>query len=151
MTEHRASWIAALAKLTTPHDAERAASAMLAYVTFMVDLPDQAFTLASMRHVAMQERRMMIPDLREVLTPLEAWWRENRPSRTALPAPTARAEQPRQPPTDAERAAVRQALVKFRSERSAAEAVVVPIRARHLSDDELAQARAQLRTKAGIG
>ena len=99
----------------------------------------------------MQERRMMIPDLREVLTPLEAWWRENRPARTALPAPTVGAEQPRQPPTDAERAAVRQALVKFRSERSAAEAVVVPIRARHLSDDELAQARAQLRTKAGIG
>ena len=152
MTEHIASWVAALAKLTTPHDAERAASAMLAYMPFLAELPDQAFTLASLRYVAMQERRMMIPDLREVLTPLEAWWRENRPSRTALPSPRRTPEEEqRRPPTDAERAAVRQALVKFRSERSAAEAVVVPIRARHLSDDELAKARTQLRTKAGIG
>lgn len=86
MTDHRASWLAALAKLTTPHDAERAAAAMSAYMPFLVDLPEAAFTLASMRHVAMAPRRMMIPDLREVLDPLEAWWRENGPRRVALPA-----------------------------------------------------------------
>ena len=83
MTDHRASWLAALAKLTTPHDAERAAAAMSAYMPFLLDLPEAAFTLASMRHVAMSPRRMMIPDLREVLDPLEAWWRENGPRRTA--------------------------------------------------------------------
>lgn len=87
MTDHRASWVAALAKLTTPHDPERAAQAMAAYLPFLSDLPVQAFTLDSMRYVAMQDRRMMIPDLREVLDPLQAWWRENGPRRVALPAP----------------------------------------------------------------
>lgn len=147
MTEHVASWIAALAKLTTPHDAERAAGAMLAYMPFLVDLPDQAFTLASMRHVAMQERRMMIPDLREVLDPVSAWWRENKPRRVALPAPPPEPE--RAPPTAEEREAVRQALAKFRSERSAAEPVVVPIRAHPVDPDHLATARAQLRQGRG--
>lgn len=145
MTDHRLSWVAALAKLTTPHDAERAAAAMSAYMAFLVDLPEQAFTLASMRHVAMQERRMMIPDLREVLDPLTAWWRDNRPSRTALPSPSA-AEPERAPPTDAERAAVRQALATWRSNRPSETAKVVPIRANHLAPDALALARAALKT-----
>jgi hypothetical protein len=106
MTDHRATWIAALAKLTTPHDAERAAQAMSAYMPFLCELPEAAFTLASMRHVAMAQRRMMIPDLREVLDPLEAWWRENRPARAALPAPRVKPEEPDVPVSAEERAAV---------------------------------------------
>jgi hypothetical protein len=110
MTEHRATWIAALAKLTTPHDAERAAQAMSAYMPFLCELPEAAFTLASMRHVAMAQRRMMIPDLREVLDPLEAWWRENRPARTALPAPSVKPADPDVPVSEDERQAVRRQL-----------------------------------------
>ena len=145
MTAHIASWVAALAKLTTPHDAERAAAAMMAYMPFLAELPDQAFTLASMRHVAMQERRMMIPDLREVLDPLQSHWRDNRPARAALPSPRQRPEErQRQPPTDAERLAVRLALDPFRSKRETA--TVVPIRATPLAPDVLAAARDMLKT-----
>jgi len=144
MTEHRASWIAALAKLTTPHDAERAAAAMMAYVTFMGDLPDQAFTLASMRHVAMQDRRMMIPDLREVLTPLEAWWRENRPARTALSAPVAKHEQPRAEPTLAEREAVARTMRTYLGQVAPVVTERAPVRAHPAPPTVLAEARARL-------
>lgn len=148
----RVTWLGMLAKLGTPADPVKALGAMQAYLPFLADVPAEAFTMASVEAVAMAPKRLHIPDLSEVKAPLLAWWRENRPARTALPSPRRTPEEEqRRPPTDAERAAVRQALVKFRSERSAAEAVVVPIRARHLSDDELAKARTQLRTKAGIG
>ena len=144
MTEHRASWIAALAKLTTPHDAERAAAAMLAYVTFMADLPDQAFTLASMRHVAMQERRLMIPDLREVLAPLEAHWRDTRPARTALPALTAKHEQPRAEPTQAEREAVARTMRTYLGQVAPVVTERAPVRAHPVPPTVLAEARARL-------
>ena len=144
MTDHRASWIAALAKLTTPHDAERAAAAMLAYVTFMADLPDQAFTLASMRHVAMQDRRMMIPDLREVLIPLEAYWRDNRPARTALPAPAAKPETPRAEPTAAERDAVARTMRTYLGQVAPVVTERAPVRAHLAAPTVLAEARARL-------
>ena len=144
MTEHRASWIAALAKLTTPHDAERAAAAMMAYVSFMADLPDQAFTLASMRHVAMQDRRMMIPDLREVLTPLEAWWRENRPTRTALP-PAKEAQPPhRAEPTQAEREAVARTMRTYLGQVAPVVTERATVRAHPAPPTVLAEARARL-------
>lgn len=125
--DHRLSWLAALAKLTTPHDPERAAAAMSAYLPFLTEFPDQAFTLASMRDVAMAERRMMIPDLREVLEPLQAWWKANRPYRTALPAPVLRVVE-RAEPTEEERAAVartvQQAIGAMRGGNSGAKAPV---------------------------
>lgn len=159
MTDHRAAWVAALAKLTTPHDPERAAAAMAAFLPFLADLPVQAFTLDSMRHVAMSERRMMIPDLREVLEPLTAHWRANRPHPIALAAPSARPEPERAPPTDEERAAVaakvREAMAALSSrpagpvrtpdEQIAAVSDVPAVRAHYAPPELLAEARARLR------
>lgn len=84
----RQEWIACLAALTTPHDPPKATSAMMRYLPFLADLPDTAFTAASVEHVAMQPRRLAIPDLAEVKRPLSEWWRDNRPSapRIALQA-----------------------------------------------------------------
>jgi len=146
MSQHRASWVAALAKLTTPHDAERGAAAMAAYMPFLGELPEQAFTLASMRHVAMQERRMMIPDLREVLEPLSAWWRDNGPRRVALPAPRAEPEPEREPPTAEQREAVAR-MLRSVTVKTQAPAVSAP-RPNHAPPEQLAAARARLR---GIG
>ncbi len=159
MTDHRAAWVAALAKLTTPHDPERAAAAMAAFLPFLADLPVQAFTLDSMRHVAMQDRRMMIPDLREVMEPLTAHWRANRPHSIAISAPAAKPEAERAPPTDEERAAVsakvREAMAALSArpampERSAAEQIAAvseapAVRAHYAPPEVLAEARARLR------
>lgn len=138
-----------MAKLTTPHDAERAAAAMMAYMTFLAELPEQAFTLASMRHVAMQERRLMIPDLREVLGPLEAWWREQRPARPALPAPVLRVVE-RAEPSPEERAAVAAQVRKITEELAdrQREPAGATVRANYAPPEVLAQARAALAAKA---
>jgi hypothetical protein len=104
---HILQWLAALAKLTTPHDPARAADAMRAYFPFLVDLPLAAFTRESLEHVALSPRRMMIPDLAEVVNPLRAWWRDHKPLVAALPAPVV----PDRPePTDEERRRVREVL-----------------------------------------
>lgn len=143
MTDHRASWLAALAKLTTPHDAERAAAAMSAYMPFLVDLPEAAFTLASMRHVAMAPRRMMIPDLREVLDPLEAWWREHGPRRVALPPPAKpAAEEYRVSPE--ERAAVAAQMRALVESLKPAEPERPKVRSHVIPAEVLAEARARL-------
>lgn len=146
MSEHRASWIAALAKLTTPHDAERAAAAMSAYMPFLLEVPEAAFTLASMRHVATSPRRMMIPDLSEVLNPLEAWWRENGPRRTAIAAPAKPAE-PEQCATPEERAAVAAQLRALVAELTPAEPGKPKVRAHLIPAEVLAEARARLMAK----
>ena len=137
---NRNEWLAALAKLTTPHDPVKALDAMLAYMPFLSDLPAQAFCKASLEHVAMQPRRLAYPDLSEVKGPLQAWWRDAKPARPALPAPRQAAEAERLPPTDAERAAVRQMLASVTGNLRGAD--VVSIRARHLDGEALAQARA---------
>ena len=141
MTEHRASWLAALAKLTTPHDAERAAAAMSAYMPFLAELPEAAFTLASMRHVAMQDRRMMIPDLREVLTPLSAWWKDNRPHATAIAAPAKPAE-PEHHVSDEEREAVRRQIAALADELAPKETRRPKVRAHVVPAEVLQAARA---------
>lgn len=143
MTDHRASWLAALAKLTTPHDAERAAAAMSAYMPFLVDLPEAAFTLASMRHVAMAPRRMMIPDLREVLEPLVAWWRENGPRRVALPAPAKPAAE-EYPVSLEERAAVARQFADLVASLKPAEPERPKVRSHVIPAEVLAEARARL-------
>lgn len=142
MTDHRATWVAALAKLTTPHDAERAAAAMSAYLPFLAELPIEAFTLDSMRHVAMNGQAMMIPTMREVLEPLQTWWKANAPPRVALPAP--RSEPERAPISDAERASVARQLRELRESLGGTtrETVVPMRRSTPLTPDQLAAARA---------
>ena len=141
----RVTWLGMLAKLGTPADPVKALGAMEAYLPFLADIPAEAFTLASLEHVATTPKRLHIPDLGEVKGPLLAWWRDNRPARTALPSP---AETTRQPPTPEEAAAVRAALATWRSNRPSDGANVVPIRAAHLPPDALAAARAKLKTGA---
>lgn len=147
MSEHRMSWVAALAKLTTPHDAERAAAAMAAFMPFLGELPERAFTLASMRHVAMQERRMMIPDLREVLDPLQSWWRENGPRRTALPAPAMPAAE-EYTATPEERAAVAAQFREYLATLAPQEPERPKVRAHVVPAEVLAEARARLMRRA---
>jgi len=145
--EHRMSWIAALAKLTTPHDPERAAQAIAAYMPFLADLPVHAFTLASMRHVAMQDRRMMIPDLREVIEPLQAWWRDNGPQRVALPA---RREPQREVSdmTPEQRAEAVRVLRSMTASVSAPSGNVATIKPRYADPAQLAEARKRLAERA---
>lgn len=130
-----------------------------AFLPFLADLPVQAFTLDSMRHVAMQDRRMMIPDLREVLEPLTAHWRANRPHPIAIAAPVAKPEPERAPPTDEERAAVsakvREAMAALsarpagpaRTPQEQIDALSEPptVRAHYAPPELLAEARARLR------
>lgn len=151
MTDHRASWIAALAKLTTPHDPERAAQAMAAYLPFLLEFPVHAFTLDSMRHVAMQDRRMMIPDLREVLTPLTQHWAMVRPPRAAPRLSVVPVEPERREPTAEERAAVSakvaEATAALRSRDSERTPPKLP-RPHYAPPEALAEARAQLAARA---
>lgn len=146
MSDHRALWLAALAKLTTPHDAERAAAAMSAYMPFLAEIPEAAFTLASMRHVAMRERRMMIPDLREVVEPLSAWWKDNRPTPTAIAAP-AKPEPEHVEISAEERAAVARQLSGLIASLKPPEPQKRP-RSHVLPPEVLAEARARLRGRA---
>lgn len=148
MYAQQALWLAALAKLTTPHDAERAAAAMSAYMPFLVELPEAAFTLASMRHVAMQDRRMMIPDLREVLDPLQAWWRENGPRRTAIAAPAKR-EPEREEISQEEREAVRRQIAALADRLAGPEPQRPAVRAHLVPASVLDEARAKLRAGRG--
>jgi hypothetical protein len=145
MSQHRASWIAALAKLTTPHDAERAAASMSAYMPFLAELPEAAFTLASMRHVAMQDRRMMIPDLREVLGPLEAWWRDNAPRRTAIAAPVKPDEPEREELTAFQRSEMARQIAELADSLAPKDAQRPKIRAHVVPASVLTEARAKLR------
>lgn len=83
----RREWLAMLARMATPHDPVKSMEAMLHFLPLMTDLPDAAFTPASLEHVAMAPRRLHIPDLSEVKGPLQAWWKQFGPRRVALPAP----------------------------------------------------------------
>lgn len=86
MSGARNKWLVALASLTYPANPGHAAAAFLAYLPFLDDLPDAAFTRGSLEAVVSSDRKMAIPALNEVRGPLGAWWRENR-TWDALPAP----------------------------------------------------------------
>jgi hypothetical protein len=108
-------WTIALGVLTgggnvTAADAELK---LKAYVPLLLDnFPPAAFTQASLHHVAAQCK--WFPSYAEVVTHLRAWWRDNRPINNALPAPTHRHAEPEQPPpTDDERAYVRQRVAEI--------------------------------------
>jgi hypothetical protein len=83
----RREWLAMLARMSTPHDPVKAMEAMLHYLPLLADLPEAAFTPASLEAVAMAPQNLHIRTLREVKEPLQSWWRDNGPRRVALPAP----------------------------------------------------------------
>ena len=140
----RITWLGMLAKLGTPADPVKALQAMEAYLPFLAELPDAAFTLASLEHVAMTAKRLHIPDLSEVKGPMSAWWRDTRPARTALPALTAKHEQPRAEPTQAEREAVARTMRTYLGQVAPVVTERAPVRAHPAPPTVLAEARARL-------
>jgi hypothetical protein len=93
----RAQWLGMLAKLTAPTEAGEAAQALMAYLPFLSQFPDAAFTTASLEHVASQCRRGA-PAYGEIRDHLASWWKENRPLHTAIAPPLP--PQRRAPTTD---------------------------------------------------
>jgi len=92
MIDVRDEWVMMLAKLIAPTDPVKALDALLAFLPLLEDIPDAAFTRASLEAVAMAPRRLWLPDFREVKGPLLTWWRSNRPSPPSLLPPAAHAE-----------------------------------------------------------
>lgn len=81
----RLQWVAMLAKLTAPMDATTAAKSLADMLPMLADLPDAAFCMTSLEHVASQCRR--VPTYAELRIHLGGWWRDNRPIEPTLPGP----------------------------------------------------------------
>lgn len=150
MSDIREKWLVLLAKLVTPHDPVRAAEAMLVYLPWLMPLPPEAFCRASLEAVALAERRLMIPDLAEVLHPLRKWWAENKPPAARLVLPSA--PEPRRV-SEEERAAVAEQMAALRAElstklRAPEAAPRAAIRAHPAAPIELAEARRALAERA---
>jgi hypothetical protein len=97
----RRKWLAMLAKLTAPMHPVEATKALCDMLPFLADMPDAAFTLASLEHVAASCRHGC-PNFGDLRAPLAEWWHDNRPAPTNLLAgPT--------PQQDRERTAATQA------------------------------------------
>jgi hypothetical protein len=148
MSAHRAEWLGLLAKLVTPGDPAKAFRAMESFLPFMADLPDAAFTLRSLEHVAMAPRRLHIPDLSEIKGPLNAWWRDNRPMPTAIAAPAKR-EPERVEISDEERAAVAKQIAALADSLAPPEPQRPRPRAHVVPASVLDEARERLRAGRG--
>lgn len=121
---HRRIWAASVAKLVYPVDPARATAKIVEYLSFLADVPNEAFNVHSAEAVALYERRMALPSFDEIAKPLRGWWKENRPDANrirlgtpgrALPEPERKA-----PPTQDEIAAVSATVAQFVTERSEA-------------------------------
>lgn len=138
----RREWLAMLARMSTPHDPVKAMEAMLHYLPLMADLPEAAFTPASLEHVAMSPQSLHIRTLREVKGPLEVWLGSNGPRRIALPPPPS---EPETPVSAEEREAVRRQIAELADSLAPAETKQRQVRAHVLPPSVLAEARAKLR------
>jgi hypothetical protein len=108
-------WCQSLGVLTAVSISRQEADIKLAaYVPMLMErFPSAAFTPWSLEFVAAKAVKGF-PTYGEIAEWLATWWRENRPITNALPAPTQRyAEPERQPPTDDERAYVRQRVAEI--------------------------------------
>ena len=74
---HRLKWIATLAALVYPQEVSKAADALKAFLHLLADLPDGAFSAASLEAVVMAPRRMAIPSYDELRGPLAQWWQSH--------------------------------------------------------------------------
>ena len=113
-----------LARLVAPMDTPRAAGVLMGYLPLLDDFSDAAFTVESLKAVAGAERRIFVPSFDEVQRPLRAWWRENRPYQTALPAP--RAPNPVPPSVEVVQA-VSAKMTAWRAEVAAREPASLPV------------------------
>ena len=137
----RAQWLSMLAKLTSPMESSAAAQAFAAYAPFLERFPDEAFTAASLEHVASKYHRGGVPTYGDIREHLGAWWKDNRPMPLALPKPEAPTLHPR---TEAESTAARwsahKAIAHLKAkdrEYGANDARDLPPQARHLTRTEL--------------
>ena len=131
-------WCASLGVLTAVSISRYEADIKLAAYTPMLcsRFPHQVFTHASLEYVAARAIKGF-PTYPELAAWLAAWWREQRPF-VALPAPPP--EPQRQPPTDNERAYVRQRVAEITAILSNTDAGLKPTRdpgPRHLSPAQL--------------
>lgn len=141
----RREWLTMLAALAYPANPAAAGQAFRVFEPMLADMPDGAFTRASLDAVVLAPRKMAIPSYDEIRNPLAAWWRENRPYPTALPGPR---PPERHAPTEAECAHVSRLVRAFTAERAGVSASMHtddPLRppARYLRPDELAAAYRQ--------
>lgn len=142
MSDPRTKWLAMLASLTYPASPGQAAEAFQPYLPLLRDLPAAAFTQRSLEAVASAPRKMAIPSFDEVRKPLAAWWKDHRPSPRALPEPL---PTKRDPPTDEEIAAVREAVAGLVAELQVPDPKSTPkLRSLVLSDEALLVAYEQL-------
>ena len=84
----RRKWLTMLATLTAPMQAAAAAAGLIAMLAMLADMPDGAFTLASLEYVAAMCRKGC-PSYGELRSSLSAWWADNRPKPTAIAGPEA--------------------------------------------------------------
>lgn len=111
---------------------------LAAFVPMLMDrFPDEAFTSASLEHVAASAVKGF-PTYAELAVSLSGWWRQHRPAPPALPPPERPKERP--PPTPEEIAHVRQCvetiMANLRSPMSEPRELREP-RAMHLPPDVL--------------
>lgn len=141
MSKIRNDWLVLLAKMSTPSDPVKAFKAMQAFLPLLADMPDEAFTSASLEAVAMAPQALHIRTLREVKEPLAAWWREHKPRPKAIAAP---AEPERPDITPEERAAVAQQLRDLLAGMKMPEPQRPVVRSHVIPAEVLAEARAAL-------
>ena len=140
----RREWLAMLARMSTPHDPVKAMEAMLHYLPLLGDLPEAAFTPASLEAVAMAPQNLHIRTLREVKEPLQAWWRDNGPRRAALPPPPPEPEVQTSPE---ERAAVARQIRELIETMKPAEPQRPKVRAHVIAPSVLEGLRAEARAR----
>ncbi len=83
-------WLLMLAKLVSPAFPEQASAALSAFLPFLEDIPEGAFTKRSLEAVAAAKRRQAVPSLDELRVPLLEWFRDNQQhvNRLAGPSPS---------------------------------------------------------------
>jgi hypothetical protein len=111
-------WLQSLAILTTvTMNRDDAETRFAAYVAMLADrFPDEAFTRASLEHVAAKATRGF-PTYGELVEALTEWWKDNRPHPVAIRAPP---PAPREPPPT---------LDQIAQMRAAASAAIAALRA----------------------
>ena len=106
--KHRLQWVSMLAKLVAPMDAARAGKSLADMLPMFANLPDAAFTTASLDDIASQ-CPPRVPTYAELRLLLDRWWGKHDPTpRIAAPEPPqwrVNIPKPRDPPTEAELAA----------------------------------------------
>lgn len=89
MSETRRRFLAGLAKLVQPDNAEEAATALIAMLPMLTDIPEDAFASREcLNRVSTAKRRTVIPAFGDIVAAMNSWVREQ-PGRPLLADPRA--------------------------------------------------------------